>query len=75
MKLNTFLTFEAIKMDTMTFFIYIGMYVYGFSLIIWALFFDKHPTKKTKKAALFGLIGLTLTVFYFAYVLLTIGLS
>lgn len=62
-------------MDTTTFFFYIAMYIYGFSLIIWALFFDKHPTSKSLKGAKYGLIGLLLTLFYFTYVLWTFGLA
>lgn len=61
-------------MDITTFIVYLVMYVYGFSLIIWALFFDKTPTKRTRYGALFGLIGLILTLFYFFYVLGTIGI-
>ena len=62
-------------MDTKTFLVYIVMYVYGFSLTIWAIFFDKNPTKKTLIGAKFGLIVLILTVCYFVYVLWTIGLT
>jgi hypothetical protein len=62
-------------MDLKTLLIYIAMYIYGFSLTIWAIFFDKNPTKKTRYGALFGLIGLILTLFYFFYVLWTIGLT
>lgn len=50
------------------------MYIYGFSLTIWAAFFDKQPTKKSKNFAIFGLIVLILTLFYFIYVLWAIGL-
>jgi hypothetical protein len=62
-------------MDTKTFLIYVAMYMYGFSLMIWALFFDKYPTKTTLKGAKFGLIALSLTLLYFLYVLLTIGIT
>ena len=62
-------------MDTQTFIIYVAMYLYGFSLTIWALFFDKHPTKKSYYGALYGLLGLVLTLIYFIYVLLTVGIS
>ncbi len=62
-------------MSTYTFFIYIAMYIYGFTLTIWAIFFDKHPTKKTLYGATFGLIVLILTLFYFIYVLWTIGIT
>lgn len=62
-------------MDTSTLFIYLAMYIYGFSLTIWAIFFDKHPTKKSRYGAIFGLIALILTVFYVVYVLWTIGLT
>ncbi len=62
-------------MDVLTLMIYIGMYIYGFSLTIWAAFFDKHPTKISRNGALFGLVALILTVFYFVYVLWTIGIT
>jgi len=61
-------------MDFTTFIIYIIMYIYGFGLMIWAVFLDKQPTKKTRRFAIFGLIALILTLFYFFYVLITIGL-
>lgn len=61
-------------MDTKTLTIYMVMYLYGFSLMIWALYFDKHPTKKSLKAAKWGLIGLLLTLVYVVYVLSTVGI-
>ena len=62
-------------MDTQTFLIYIVMYIYGFSLTLWAIFFDKTSTKKSRYGAMFGLIVLILTVFYFVYVLWTVGIT
>jgi hypothetical protein len=62
-------------MDTTTLIIYIVMYIYGFSLTIWAIFFDKRPTKKSRNGAIFGLVGLILTLFYVIYVLWTVGLK
>ena len=62
-------------MDTTTLIIYIAMYVYGFSLTIWAIFFDKRPTKLSLIASKIGLAGLILTVFYFVYVLWTYGIT
>lgn len=62
-------------MDVTTFWIYIVMYVYGFSLTLWAIFLDKHPTSRTLKGAKFGLTGLIITLFYFAYVLWKFGLT
>lgn len=62
-------------MDKTTFMIYIALYVYGFSLTIWAIFFDKHPTEKSRRGAIFGLIALLLTVIYVIYVLWTYGLK
>lgn len=62
-------------MDVTTLIIYIAMYLYGFSLTIWAIFFDKRPTKRSRNGAIFGLIALILTVFYVIYVLWTIGLK
>ncbi len=62
-------------MDRTTFLIFLGMYIYGFSLTLWAMFFDKHPTKKSVKVSTFGLIGLILTLFYFFYVLYMGGIK
>lgn len=62
-------------MNVLTFTIYIAMYIYGFALTIWAIFFDRHPTKTSRNGAIFGLIVLILTVFYFVYVLWTIGIT
>lgn len=62
-------------MDIKTFLVYLAMYVYGFALILWAIFFDKRPTKKTVTAAKWGLAGLILTLFYFFYVLWNFGLQ
>jgi hypothetical protein len=62
-------------MTQTTFFVYIALYIYGFSLMIWALFFDRNPTKKTRIASLLGLTVLSLTLFYFFYVILTIGIT
>jgi hypothetical protein len=62
-------------MDVSTLMIYIAMYIYGFGLTIWAIFFDKHPTKRSRNGAIFGLIALILTVFYVIYVLWTVGLQ
>lgn len=61
-------------MNISTLIVYLVMYAYGFSLMIWALFFDKRPTKASVNASLFGLIVLIGTVFYCAYVLWTVGL-
>lgn len=62
-------------MDITTLLIYLAMYAYGFGLVIWAIFFDKHPTKMSRNGAIFGLIALCLTVVYFVYVLITIGIK
>ncbi len=56
-------------MNSTTFWIYVAMYLYGFPMIIWAIFFDKHPTEKSLKAAKIGLFLLAWTLFYFFYVL------
>ena len=56
-------------MDVTTFIVYIAMYIYGFSLMIWAIFFDKRPTKKSIAVSKFGLAVLICTLFYFFYVL------
>ncbi|WP_068469567.1 hypothetical protein [Candidatus Protochlamydia phocaeensis] len=61
-------------MSIPTLLFFIAMYIYGFCLMIWAIFFDKHPTKTTVNASIFGLIVLTCTLFYFFYVLITIGI-
>lgn len=62
-------------MDTSTLIIYIIMYIYGFSLTLWAIFFDKNPTKKSFYGAIIGLIGLLLTLVYFFYVLWNFGIN
>lgn len=54
-------------MDRTTFWIYVAMYLYGFPLMIWAAYFDKHPTQTSLKASKIGLIVLSLTLIYFAY--------
>jgi hypothetical protein len=61
-------------MDYTTFVVYLVLYVYGFSLMIWALYFDKRPTKKSLMASKLGLAGLSLTLLYFFYVIWTFGL-
>lgn len=66
---------KIIDMDIKTFFIYLAMYAYGFSLMTWAIFFDKRPTKKSKNAAKIGLGCLILTLFYFGYILITQGID
>ena len=45
-------------MDRTTFFLLSAMYIYGFALMIWAIFYDKNPTKKSLKASKIGIIGL-----------------
>ena len=62
-------------MDINTLLIYSAMYVYGFSLMIWAIYFDKRPTKLSVKAAKFGCLCLILTMFYTVYVLATRGIT
>lgn len=62
-------------MSITLFWIYIAMYIYGFGLTIWALFFDKTPTDKSRKAAKWGLIGLILTLFYFIFVIWAFGIQ
>lgn len=62
-------------MDVQTLIIYIVMYIYGFSLMIWAIFFDKRPTKRSRNGAIFGIIALIFTIFYVIYVLWTVGLK
>lgn len=62
-------------MDAKTLIIYIVMYIYGFSLMIWAIFFDKRPTKRSRNGAIAGLTALILTVFYVIYVLWTAGIK
>lgn len=61
-------------MDLTTFIIYIVMYVYGFSLMIWAIFFDKHPTKKSVRVSIMGIVALICTLFYFFYVIIKYGI-
>lgn len=47
--------------------LFLIMYAYGFGLMLWAIFLDKHPTALSVKAAKFGLAGLILTVLYFIF--------
>lgn len=56
-------------MDRTTLLIYLGMYLYGFPLMLWAIYYDKHPTKSSLRAAKIGLFTLSLTLLYFAYAL------
>ncbi len=58
-------------MDMTTLMIFLCMYLYGFSLTLWAIFIDKHPTKLSVKAAKWGLCGLLLTVLYFIFTFAT----
>ena len=56
-------------MDNPTLLFFVALYVWGFTLTIWAIFIDKHPTKKTinvSKFALAVLLG-SLVYFYFKY--------
>jgi hypothetical protein len=72
--LESILVFPYIwLMDVTTILFFLGMYVYGFSLMIWAVFFDKHPSRISVKASIVGLVVLTCTVFYFIYILATVG--
>lgn len=61
-------------MDVKTIIIFAVMYVYGFSLMIWAIYFDKHPTKTSVYASIFGIIVLIASMFYCAYKLWTVGI-
>lgn len=56
---------QAETMNRTTILIFAAMYLYGFSLMIWAIFFDKRPTKRSVRAAKWGLAGLTATLIYF----------
>lgn len=51
------------------------MYMYGFSMMIWAAFLDKNPTKKSLKAAKWGLVALGVTLLYFFGVLGFYGIT
>lgn len=62
-------------MDITTLLFFLAMYVYGFSLMIWAIFFDKRSTKTSVTASKIGLTLLILSVFYCVYVLWTVGLK
>lgn len=63
------------RMSWTTLLIFLVMYVYGFSLMIWAIFLDKHPTKKSVRASIIGLIFLVATFIYNIYVLATVGIT
>jgi len=62
-------------MDKKTLLIFLAMYAYGFTLMIWAIFFHKQRTKTTITAAAIGLAVLIATVFYTVYVLWAIGIT
>lgn len=61
-------------MDVQTIVIFSIMYIYGFTLMIWAIYFDKHPTKLSVNASIFGIIVLIASIFYCAYKLWTVGI-
>lgn len=61
-------------MSIQTIVIFTLMYIYGFSLMIWAIFFDKRPTKTSVNASIFGIFVLITTLFYCAYQLWTVGI-
>lgn len=61
-------------MDIKTLLIFLALYIYGYALMIWAIFFDKNPTKTSVNASKIGLIALTITLVYVVYVLWTEGL-
>lgn len=52
-------------MDLKTFLFFLAMYIYGFSLMVWAIFIDKHPTKTSRNAAIAGLVIMLLTLVYY----------
>lgn len=58
-----------------TLYIYLLMYAYGFSMMIWAAFIDKNPTKKSLRAAKWGLAALGVTLIYFFSVLWLYGIT
>ncbi len=61
-------------MEMTTLLVYIAMYLYGFPLMLWSIFYDKNPTKLSRNFAIFGLTVLISTVIYLIYVLVTAGL-
>jgi hypothetical protein len=52
-------------MDFKTFLLFLAMYIYGFSLMIWAIFIDKHPTRLSRNAAIAGFAILIMTLVYY----------
>ena len=56
---------EGATLDRTMIIVLLVMYAYGFSLMIWAIYFDKKPTPKSVKAAKWGLAGLIATLLYF----------
>lgn len=54
-------------MDFVTLIVFLVLYAYGFSLMIWAAYFDKRPSKLSVKAAKIGLVVLICTVLYFLF--------
>lgn len=55
------------KTDWLTVLFFIGLYVWGFSLTIWAIFFDKQPSKLSVKASKFALAALLASLGWFLY--------
>lgn len=54
-------------MSLTTLLIFIAMYIWGFSLTIWAIFFDKYPTKTSRYASIFALCALIASLLYFLF--------
>ncbi|MFN4174541.1 MAG: hypothetical protein ACK4HV_05505 [Parachlamydiaceae bacterium] len=62
-------------MSRNTFYLYVLMYLYGFSLMVWAGYLDKNPTNRSRKAARWGLFALSVTLIYFFTVLFFFGIT
>lgn len=56
-------------------FTFLGLYAYGFPLMIWALYFDKHPSRLSLRASKYGLIVLAASLIYFFSILWFFGIT
>ncbi len=62
-------------MSITTLVIYAIMYIYGFSLMLWTIFWDKRPTRLSRNAGITGLLALLVTLAYTIYTLWTVGIT
>lgn len=51
----------------LTLLFFTALYMWGFTLTLWAIFIDKHPTKLSRNSSVFALIVLILSLIYFFF--------